>query len=279
MWRRIFFVFFIPLCICGGFVFFILQNPAFFEWLLPRSIAHQGSPYQLTALKIGKQEFLPPGQLVWQDVRAQIKDQHTVYTIAVKEIGIGGLETVLQNNGVVACAVDHLTLQSGSLEIQDLIGTVQIDLVEKKFSKMRGALMIAAIRFDPYRLNKFSVNFSGDGSELNTQNFSAQTYDGILQGNLRMTFKPRERYNLILNLKGINFKTFAEAQQAPVSVVGKVGGEIVLNGNLTGVRSLQMDLNLEQGGKMKGELLSFVVQYLPPSIERKKLLRKRRSSL
>lgn len=177
-----------------------------------------------------------------------------------------------EDNKEVTISVAQAAIEGENFKVKGVGLSLMLDLKRDTPMHLRGNLKAASVDFAPYRLEEISTLLEGDERQINFKNVFVRCYGGNIRGEISFDNPSMLKYRAHFQLSGIDLKEMRTISDQAFSLVeGKLDGEITESGAGNKVDNFTADLNVREGGKLKAYLLTWIIDYIPQSVQRKDL--------
>jgi hypothetical protein len=235
-----------------------------------RQVLRRTAP-EVQSFQISTLYYSFPSSWVLGRVSATVLAENKPVKVFIDQLELSDLSHLLTTGEVaqvhlrgVDAAVDQLKVRGGSCTV-DLSRTTN-GLV------YTGSAGLTQIQQEQLRITEIRAEFSGDELSAVLTNLTAAVYGGSLSGHAQTVFGPPAGYDVTLSLQAVDC---GELEQALGGVFSELGGKLSGRLRVAGFGQ-QIDLfdtswNMPAGGAVSAELLSSITQYIPDSVQKKRI--------
>jgi hypothetical protein len=235
-----------------------------------RQVLRRTAP-EVQSVSLGSMSYSFPSSWAFGRVSATVLSENGPVRLFVDQLELNDLSRLLTTGRTARielrgmdAAVDQLKVRGGSCEVSLSRSTNGFVYA--------GSAGLAQVAQEPLRITEISADFSGDERFVVLTNLSAAVYGGSLSGHVRTVFGPPAGYDMTLSLRSVDC---GELEQALGGVFRELGGNLSGSLRIAGTGQ-QIDLfdtawNMPAGGAVSAELLSAITQYIPDSVQKKRL--------
>jgi len=259
----------ILLGVCFYVIFYSHWFPGF---LLSRWIQTQYPAVELKSFDYKTRSFHLWDEIAFQDVRMVFKNGKTTEQFFVPSLVVKSDRALWKNDKKITISVDQGAVEMENLKVKGIGLNLILDSQRNIPMRLQGNLKAASVDFAPYRLEELSTLLEGTEGQINFKNVLVRCYGGNIRGEISFDNPSMLEYRVYLQLSGIDLKEMRAISNKAFSLVeGRLDGEMRESGAGNKVDSFTANLNVREGGKLKAYLLTWVIDYIPQSVQRKDL--------
>jgi hypothetical protein len=201
--------------------------------------------------------------LLIEHLNCKLKINGFTYFVSTGNIHVSNLWHLFKSQSSLPLVISNLTIVSDSVNVSDLALNGQAQFNGFNFNYLDAKLKVRAFEFDKYALTSLGASLMVDISQAKLTDFSAEFYNGRLNGIIGVDYLSQISYSIDVNLSKVDIAQLALVVPSLTSLKGIVQGKITLRGTDDQLIELNAQFNELQGGQMKAELLTYLAQYIP----------------
>ncbi|HLD70055.1 MAG TPA: hypothetical protein VJA17_04745 [Candidatus Omnitrophota bacterium] len=250
----------------GGCFYVIFYSHWFPGFLLSRWIQTQYPAFELKSFNYKNRSFHLWDEIAFQEVQLVLKNGKTTQRFYVPSL------VVKSDQKKITITIVQAAVEGENLKIKDIGLNLILDFPKDIPMRLRGNFKAASVDFAVYRLEDISMLLEGSERQINFKNVFVRCYGGNIRGEISLDNLSMIEYRVHLQLSGIDLKEMRTISDEAFSLVeGKLDGEIRESGTGNKVDNFTANLNVREGAKLKAYLLTWIVDYIPQSVQRKDL--------
>ena len=263
-----------------GGIYFLLNSPSFCNNVIPllvnpllaKKSSGQIVATRISELKIGRQQFKLPGNLNFEKISFVIIKDKNVYSIQIKQAKVEGVHRLMRAKKNIQIEIKGLTSDSFSETIHDADVIFKMDNSQKGLEHWQGQFYAPEAKFSEYRLRQLRSSIYADQNRMEWPDFLADFYGGKLKGKIFVDYKQGIFYSMYIALSDVDLKRLEKANPQFFSKLrGSVDGWLNIEGDSKKIRSIKALFNAPKGGKIRASFLSYLMEYIPSSTQKKDL--------
>ena len=222
------------------------------------------------SIHIGHQQFSMPGRLELDKVDLVFEVNGKLLMLEAPQVEVTGLQTFWSADRRILVTAQGMTVHYDLGQLKEAKADLTID-----HEGVSGPFTVVGMDWDKLRAKDVSLFLivNTAGVELRAVKFSA--YDGKITGKVFIHSSPAAQagaYASELFIEGLDVARLAEVNpDITAQLNGLVTGTLKFEGDPRSLRTVDTDLNMPAGGRMSASLLAALTQYLPQSVEKKRL--------
>ena len=267
MWRRILINSLVVLLIVvlGFYVAFCISfyTPIVSQKLIRSVITEEFPQYKIEKLKIGRQTFFFPRQLTFYDIDLKLRQGKDEFQFNVVEVSFDHILAFIKKEVALQIQIRQAQAHWNEITLQNIQIECLIELTRASQYQLKGTGTAQSLEFSFEKLQDLDFEFSGDQNQFRITNGFAKAYNGTLKGDLVLDVKSENKYTVNLLLNEIDFTELKKINDAYAGLEGKLSGSVQLSGKNQKAESISLNLAITGGGRIKSDLLKFLVEYVP----------------
>lgn len=272
MVRKIIIFLVVVILLLAGPISYVLYSKSFLFYTVKKLIETNDPEAHIRIFDYQSRQFKFPGQLILNGVKLYLERKGQTEELRWNHLTVVHISGLFDNPRKIRVLFDDFDADIPPSKINGLNLNLNIELVNNKVSKMTGQLDASSAGFDNYKVVKVTSFIDGDEKQIRFNNLTAEGYRGKVQGQILLEYAPRLAYSIQCELLGIDLGSMQSANPALFSQVdGKFNGQAKIKGDLKIVSGLEAEFDIPQGGTIKAAWLKFVIDYIPPSAQKRDL--------
>ncbi len=252
----------------GVFVF----NQRFQKFLLNQTLKRVQPAATVTVFQYQKKTIHFPTALDLDNVHVSIQKDRELWDLQCSSIRMALKQPFWKRDLDADIDMDGCDAQSSGIALERGNLRAIAQLSSRHFTSLKGDLHLARVGLGQVSMTDVHSPLEVDAREIRLEGWTANAYGGTVTGKIFVDYTPPVNYSIELNLTRIDLDSLQPADTSIYSKMsGQVSGTAKIEGGLKKIATLESDLDIPEGGKIKAAWLKPIMEYVPFDLQKKKL--------
>ncbi|MBL8012841.1 MAG: hypothetical protein JNN05_03240 [Candidatus Omnitrophica bacterium] len=258
----------LPLFVIGVVIFVVvaLRSPFLMQQAIKFLIQKNCPGYIVNDLTIGRQKWIPLGELQLSNVLLTVSSQDVRWAISVINVQVQDLHRILFSRIKVPVRIEGISIVQGPVLINTGNAQCEFDFANRSLMSWRARISAEHLQLQKYQMTRLSAQVDGAKQVITIKDFTADVYEGFIKAGGTVQLVKPLGYKALVQFKGVNLDLLYGINNAVYQQIqGVMDAELSFEGRGNYLQVRSFTVNMIKNVKLRAALLQFVVPYIPPT--------------